>query len=111
MLGELENITCGEMEALKRRRSGKSTKQWADENRRSYSTQVRREADTMVYGDEAALKELQGIQPFERCWLYRHRVGKTVTQVAKEMKLSRMTVQAMELGRRDPTDLLCYWEA
>lgn len=45
-----------------------------------------------------------------RCLIYRTRVGLTQQEVANHMGVSRATVNAMERGRVDCTDLCCYWE-
>ncbi len=51
-----------------------------------------------------------GLMPHERALLYRRRLGWSQDLVAANLGVCKHTLRQMEMGRADPTALLCYWE-
>lgn len=46
---------------------------------------------------------------YEKCVVYRRRAGMMLWQLAKKMKLSKLWVNSMELGRVPCAPLVEYW--
>lgn len=53
---------------------------------------------------------LSRLKANECCVIYRRRCGFSQEEIARAMGVSRATVNAMECGRVDCTDLVNYWE-
>lgn len=49
------------------------------------------------------------LQNHEKCVIYRRRAGVTLNSLAKKLKLSKIWVNHMELGRVPCSPLLEYW--
>jgi transcriptional regulator with XRE-family HTH domain len=62
------------------------------------------------YSSSASLVLEEGVQPSERCLIYRKRAKMTQEQVAKELKKSRLWVNKMENGYVDCDELIWFWE-
>ncbi len=52
---------------------------------------------------------LGGLHDYEVCYLLRVRSGKTITALAKELKVSRFWLGQMELGQAPDDRLTEYW--
>lgn len=103
------SLTPAERFILHRRRQGVNQRLYAKGLGLSLSAYslLERGADVP---DSIQVPTLGPLQPHERCLMYRRRAGTTQAEVAKGLEHCRYSVQMMESGRVDCTDLLAYWE-
>lgn len=101
-LRELEKLTLEEAEATLRRRKARKLRRT---NGRLATNKVNVTAD-----DAAALVAWPVLEAFEIIWLYRRRAHVLQRVVARDLGVSRLWVNRMEMGLEDPTRLIEYWE-
>jgi len=101
------SLTKKEALMIKRRRLGKTQKEFAEEYGVSLSTySVWEHTDVKT----APFVKIRNLQPHEYCLLCRKRLGYTQRQVAKEIGISRYWLNQMEIGHRPCDNLLKYWK-
>ena len=105
-LDELVRLTDGETQLIKRRRLGENQLQAATRHNISHSMYGKWERGVVPCPKERVLP----LKAYEKCLLYRRRVGYSQERVAKELKVCRWWFNQMERGTVNYDVLVAYWE-
>jgi len=116
--GDGDYLTHGEVLFLNRRRIGLNQDEMAVRRGLSRHRYAMLERDEEPIGKllpggltRSDLRLAKGLQPHEKCVVYRRRTGKLQRDIAADLDVSRVWLNRMETGTVDPTLLLCYWES
>lgn len=102
-------LTASEKLAISRRRENKTQLQKAQEYGIHFDTYGNWERDLVINIPDVELS--YPLQTHEVCYILRRRSGKTQQQVAKELNMSRVSVNLMEKGKISVLSLASYWGA
>lgn len=100
-------LTKGEKLIITRRRAGKNQTEAAKDFGVHRDTYAQWEKDITNTAPDVSLTE--PLKAFEACYLLRRRSNKTQKQLADALHLSRMTVNSMELGKVNYSQLSTFW--
>jgi transcriptional regulator with XRE-family HTH domain len=107
---KLGDLTRGERMRVYRRRNEITQKQFA----KRYDVPTKHVAE-WESGDREGVPNIPALgklTPGEACYNARQRSGMTVEQVAKQLRVSRITLLKMEADRTSTTgDLVAFWTA
>lgn len=106
---ELRELTQGEKLRLWRRRLKLSQKEAGrrfDVSGWTYGEMERGALPAPSYAWKGPFE----LHPYERCFIYRLRAGKTQREIASELGCSRIWVNRMETGQANCDHLIWYWE-
>lgn len=106
---QLGSLTVGELFVTDRRRKGENQEQTAVRFGISRNFYGRVERDEISHKG-IPLPDIDRLEPYEKCFLYRRRARKTQEQCAHDMKISRQWLDQMELGNVSCEQLIWYWE-
>lgn len=102
---KLGDITCGEWDAIKRRRDGLTQAAVAREEGVDRLVVVRREKNSTPHPQRNRIKVTHG----EWCFIMRVRAGLTQAQIGDTLGLSSFWVREMEADRQSPERLVAYF--
>jgi len=105
----VHELTEAERMKLDRRRRGESQEEAAI--RWGVSVYKYREAEAGRRREPKIRPRFTVVRDYEACFILRTRAGKSVAQMANEMKVSAWWLTQMERGDQPASDLVRFWSA